>query len=425
MRSSAPKGTQDLLPEVTAAWQQVERQFADLCHLYGYEEIRIPTFEHTEVFQRGVGDTTDIVQKEMYTFEDLAGRSLTLRPEGTAGVVRSFVQNGLASQPFPQRLFYMITAFRYENVQKGRYREFHQLGVEAFGSEGPGIDAELLAMLWHYFGLLGLEKIDLHINNIGCPNCRAVYREALLDYLRPHQAELCEDCRGRLERNPMRVLDCKNEGCQRVTASAPLILDHLDETCQTHFSGLKRSLDALEVPYTINPRIVRGLDYYTKTVFEFVSENVGTQGTICGGGRYDGLVEALGGPSLPGIGFAMGEERLLMEMEAQGALRKPRPAAQLFIGSMGDAAWQKAQMIAQNLRKAGVAAQYELCGRSLKAQMKYAGKSGARYVMVLGDAELEAGEAQVRSLIDRDREQQTFSIHDTGALEAFFLAQTE
>ncbi len=419
MKNSAPKGTQDLLPEVTSAWQVVERRFTDICHLYGYEEIRVPTFEHTEVFRRSVGDTTDIVQKEMYTFEDLGGRSLTLRPEGTAGVVRSFIQNGLASKPFPQRLFYLINSFRYENVQKGRYREFHQLGVEAFGAEGPGIDAEMLAMLRHFFKEVGLEQIDLHINSIGCPDCRKTYREALLDYLRPHRDELCEDCQARLETNPLRVLDCKVESDQKITADAPLILDYLDEPCEAHFDGLKQSLEALEIPYTVDPRIVRGLDYYTKTVFEFVSENVGTQGTICGGGRYDGLVEMMGGPSLPGIGFAMGEERLLMEMEAQGVLPDARPEAMLYIAAMGDQAWQQAQIIAQELRYAGIAAQYELCGRSLKAQMKYAGKSGAHFVMVLGDQELEEQRASVRSLQDRERPEQSFTLQDLAALKSF------
>ncbi len=419
MKNSAPKGTQDILPETSYIWQYVERTFAELCRLYGYEEIRIPTFEHTEVFQRGVGDTTDIVQKEMYTFNDLGGRSLTLRPEGTAGVVRSFIENGLASKPFPQRLYYMITAFRYENVQKGRYREFHQLGVEAFGSAGPEIDAEMLAMLAHFFRMVGLGQIDLHINSIGCPNCRAVYREALLAYLRPHKDELCEDCQKRLETNPLRVLDCKVENDRKITAGAPVILDYLDEECSTHFEGLKSGLAALAVPYTIDPRIVRGLDYYTKTVFEFVSANVGTQGTICGGGRYDGLVEALGGNSLPGIGFAMGEERLLMEMNAQGVMPTERPAAELFIASLDEKALQEAQVLAQKLRYEGIAAQYELTGRSLKAQMKYAGKSGAHYVMVLGEAELEAGEASVRSLLSKDIPDQTFSLTDLPSLKRY------
>lgn len=422
MKVNAPKGTQDLLPDVTAAWQAVERRFAEICALYGYEEIRVPTFEHTEVFQRGVGDTTDIVQKEMYTFNDLGGRSLTLRPEGTAGVVRSFVQNGMASKPFPQKLYYMITAFRYENVQKGRYREFHQLGVEAFGSEGPLIDAEMVAMLAHFFNSLGLKKLDLQVNSIGCPDCRARHKEALLAYLMPHKAELCEDCQSRLERNPMRVLDCKNESCQRITAEAPMMIDYLDEDCKAHFEGFTSALDALGVEYRVNPRIVRGLDYYTRTVFEFVSENVGTQGTICGGGRYNGLVESLGGSQVPGIGFAMGEERLLIELEAQGVLQNERTLPAIFIAGIGDQAVAAAQTVAQKLRLRGVAAESELLGRSLKAQMKYAGKSGAKYLMVLGDQELEAGRASVRSLESRDLPEESFELDDLASLSAYLKA---
>ncbi len=416
MKQQAPKGTQDLLPEVTLNWQYVERTFEDLCKLYGYEEIRIPTFEHSEVFQRGVGETTDVVQKEMYTFEDKGGRSLTLRPEGTAGVVRAYVENGMGSKTSPQRLFYVITAFRYENVQKGRYREFHQMGVEAFGAKGPHIDAEVLAMLDHYFEELGLKDYALHINSIGCPNCRAQYREALLAYLRPKKDQLCQDCQNRMEENPLRVLDCKEKSCQDVTKDAPLILDYLDEECKDHFDTLKGLLDDMGISYKVDPRIVRGLDYYTKTVFEFVSENVGTQGTICGGGRYDGLVEALGGPSTPGIGFAMGEERLLMELEAQGLVKPHSLETTLYIANLNDAAHTEAQALAQALRRRGISVQYDLMDRSLRAQMKYAGKNNMDYILVLGEDELARGKVMLRSLVDRDKEEVEVGLHDIDTL---------
>ncbi len=413
MKQQAPKGTQDLLPEVSLNWQNIERHFQDICHLYGYEEIRIPTFEHTEVFARGVGENTDVVQKEMYTFEDKGGRSLTLRPEGTAGVVRSYIQNGLASKPSPQRLFYIITAFRYENVQKGRYREFHQMGLEAFGSPGPSIDAEALALLDHYFRELGLKNYLLKINSIGCPNCREAYRDALLAYLRPHKEALCADCQQRMELNPLRVLDCKEESCQRITQDAPLMLDYLDTECAEHFQGLQERLDALEIAYEVDGRIVRGLDYYTKTVFEFVSDHVGTQGTICGGGRYDGLVEALGGPRTPGIGFAMGEERLLMELEAQGLIQENTLETRLYIANMGAKAHRAAQVLSQILRKEGISVQYDLMDRSFKAQMKFAGKQNIKYLMVLGDSELESGLVSVRSLQDKDAEDRSFQLGKT------------
>lgn len=424
MKQQAPKGTQDLLPEVTRHWQAIERAFQDLCHLYGYEEIRIPTFEHTEVFQRGVGESTDVVQKEMYTFEDKGGRSLTLRPEGTAGVVRSYIENGMASKPSPQRLFYIITAFRYENVQKGRYREFHQMGVEAFGAKGPAIDAEVLALLDHYFKHIGLSQYKLKINSIGCPNCRATFREALLDFLRPHKAALCEDCQNRLEENPLRVLDCKNESCQAITADAPSILDYLDEECETHFLGLQNNLKNLRIPYEIDARIVRGLDYYSKTVFEFVSENVGTQGTICGGGRYDGLVEALGGPSTPGIGFAMGEERLLMELQAQGAIDSTPAETTLYIASMDEQAHQYAQRLAQALRQENLSIEYDLMDRSLKAQMKYAGKNNFAFVTVIGGSELEDGKINLRSMKNDEIPERTFALDAIDEMITYLRSNT-
>jgi histidyl-tRNA synthetase len=397
MKISAPKGTRDILPGEIAGWQRAERIFADVCSRYGYQEIRLPTFEHTELFQRGVGDTTDVVQKEMYTFEDKGGRSISLRPEGTAGVVRSFLENGMASWPSPVRLWYNITAFRYENVQKGRYREFHQFGSEVFGSAGPVVDAELISMLALFFNELGLQQTSLRINSIGCPVCRGAYHQMLKDYLRPHLGTLCPTCNDRFEKNPLRIIDCKEHGCQPITKAAPALLDHLCPDCQAHFDGLCSNLDELGIPYTIDKGIVRGLDYYTRTVFEFVSEHVGTQGTICGGGRYDGLIESIGGPSTPGIGFALGVERLLMELAAQGIPTASPAVMTLYIAALGDAA-PRARAICADLRRAGIRAEVDLMNRSFKAQMKYAGKSGARYVLVLGEDELALGAGKLKEM---------------------------
>lgn len=397
MRFSAPKGTRDILPGEIAGWQYAEKVFADICSRYGYQEIRIPTFEQTDLFQRGVGDTTDVVQKEMYTFLDKGGRSMSLRPEGTAGVVRSFLENGMASWPSPVRLYYNITAFRYENVQKGRYREFHQFGCEVFGSAGPAVDAELISLLQLYFETLGLQRTSLRINSIGCPDCRGTYQKMLQDFLRPNLASLCGNCQDRFEKNPLRIIDCKEERCRTFTQDAPAQLDHLCPVCQAHFDGLCANLQALGLAYTIDRRIVRGLDYYTRTVFEFVSENVGSQGTICGGGRYDGLVEEIGGPSTPGIGFALGVERLLMELAAQAVSLPPALPMTLYLAILGQTG-EQARALCFQLRRAGIRVETDLMDRSLKAQMKYAGKSGARYVVVLGEDEAQSGKVQLRDL---------------------------
>ncbi len=396
MKITAPKGTRDILPDEVARWQWVERTFAETCALYGYQEIRVPTFEHTELFQRGVGDTTDVVQKEMYTFEDKAGRSLSLRPEGTAGVVRAYVENGLASQPSPLRVYYNITAFRYENVQKGRYREFHQFGAEAFGAAGPAVDAEQIHLLDQYFKKLGLAKTSLHINSIGCPVCRTAYHDILRDYLRPHLGTLCETCNVRFDKNPLRVIDCKVDRCKAITQEAPALLDHLCPDCQNHFDSLRRHLDLLGIEPVIDRGIVRGLDYYTRTVFEFVSKHVGTQGTICGGGRYDGLVESIGGHPTPGIGFALGVERLLMELAAQGVEPSDGGGIRLYIASM-EPTRDEAAVLCARIRDMGIAAETDLIGRSLKAQMKYAAKK-ARHVLVLGEDEAASGQARLRDL---------------------------
>ncbi len=396
----APKGTRDILPPETSAWQAVERAFASVCARFGYAEVRVPTFEHTELFQRGVGDTTDIVQKEMYTFPDKGGRSLSLRPEGTAGVMRAYVENGMPSLPAPVKLYYLISAFRYENVQKGRYREFHQFGCEAVGSAGPAIDAEMIGLLSVFFGELGLSRLAVRLNSIGCPACRPAYHEALRAYLRPRLGEMCGLCNERFDRNPLRVLDCKEERCQPAIEGAPAQLDHLCADCRAHFDGLKDELDRIGVPYSVDRRIVRGLDYYTRTVFEFVSENVGTQGTICGGGRYDGLVEEVGGPPTPGIGFALGVERLLMEMGAQGIPAAAPATVALYVAAVDEAAGGAARALCHRVRAAGVAAEAEWNGRGLKAQMKAANRMGARYVVVLGGDELAAGTARLKDMKD-------------------------
>lgn len=400
MKITAPKGTKDILPSEIYSWQRAQSIFADVCHMYGYEEIRFPTFEDTNLFQRGVGDTTDVVQKEMYTFEDKGGRSITLRPEGTAGVVRSFIENGMTSLPGPVRLFYDITAFRYEKMQKGRYREFHQLGLEAFGAQGPEIDVEIISIIDVFFKKMGLSKIGLHINSIGCPVCRAKYNELLKDHFRPHVAEMCEDCRNRFEKNPLRMIDCKIDGEKEIVKNAPRLLDHLCDECKAHFDELKSRLEDLGIDYTIDPNIVRGLDYYTRTVFEFVSENVGTQGTICGGGRYDGLVEAIGGPATPGIGFAMGVERFLMEAEAQGVKFDKPDYVKVYFAGMTDNARAFIAKKCYELRLAGIGCEQDLMGRSFRAQMKYAGKAGIPYMVVIGDDELASGEVKVKRMED-------------------------
>jgi len=408
MLTQAPKGTRDILPDEIYKWQYLEREFAKICSKFGYSEIRIPVFEHTELFQRGVGDSTDIVQKEMYTFNDKSGRSLSLRPEGTAGVVRSYIERGMASVPQPIKLFYNITAYRYENVQKGRYREFHQFGIEAFGSSDPQMDVEVISLLYLFFEKLGLKKTGLNINSIGCPVCRKEYNEKLRDYFRPHLEGLCSNCKVRFEKNPLRLIDCKEERCRRISANAPALLDHICDECRNHFEGLKAGLDNLGIEYRIDPGIVRGLDYYTKTVFEFVSENVGTQGTICGGGRYDGLVELCGGYPTPGIGFALGVERLMMELDSQGiTIEAPRPL-DIYIAAMGDAASRFAQELVYKLRQNNVGAETDLMNRSLKAQMKYADKKGFLYTVVLGDNEIESGKTVLKDM--RTGEQKNVSL---------------
>lgn len=423
MKIAAPKGTRDILPEESGLWREVERVFRETCELFQFGELRLPTFEHTEIFQRGVGDTTDIVSKEMYTFDDKAGRSMTLRPEGTAGAVRAFIENGMASRPFPVKLYYILNLFRYENVQKGRYREFHQLGVEAFGSASPELDAEIISLLDLFFKRLGLKHTSLHLNSLGTEDSRAQYTLALKDYFKPHLSSLCKDCQSRYETNPLRILDCKVPHDQEIAAAAPLMFDYLNTEDRAHFDRICTLLDAWSIPYTVDKRIVRGLDYYTRTVFEFVSENVGTQGTICGGGRYDKLVEVLGGPAVPAVGFALGQERLLLEMAAQGiALEAAKPVG-VYIASLDEASLEFAATLALQLRKKGYAAAFDVVGRSLKAQMKYAGKSDYDFSLVLGSNEVEALEARLRRMADG--EEKTVRLDDLTAFEAYLRGENE
>ena len=394
------KGTQDTLPSESYKIQFVEQSVLEIAKNYGYKEIRVPVFEHTELFQRGVGDTTDVVQKEMYTFEDKGGRSITLRPEGTAGVVRSYIEHGLFNEAQPQKVCYLISCYRYEKPQAGRLREFHQFGCECFGTASPAADAELISLVNDIFAFLDVKNLKIQINSIGCPECRKNYHKALQEYFESKKDELCGTCLGRLERNPMRILDCKSPVCSEIAKDAPKVTDYLCDECDEHFKKVQQYLDAMNIPYEVNPSIVRGLDYYTKTVFEFVSTEIGAQGTVCGGGRYDGLVEEIGGNHTPALGFAMGMERLLLLMQAQGIEFPPEAKCDLYIVSMGENATLKASQIASDVRGNGMHAQFDIVGRSVKAQMKYANKIGAAYTVVLGDSEIEAGVAKVKNMAD-------------------------
>lgn len=396
--TKAIKGTKDVLPNEVHKNQYLEATALDIAEKYGYHEIRTPVFEHTELFQRGVGDTTDVVQKEMYTFDDKGGRSITLRPEGTAGAARAFLENGLCNEALPQKVCYITSCYRYEKPQAGRLREFHQFGVECFGTQSPLADVELIALAKSIFDTLEVKDIHLEINSIGCPECRSKYYDALRAYFAERQDELCDTCKGRLERNPMRILDCKSPICREIAKDAPAVLDYLCDDCKEHFEKVQAYLKAQNIEYTINPRIVRGLDYYTKTVFEFVSDAIGAQGTVCGGGRYDGLIEELGGQKTPSLGFGMGLERLQLVMEAQDC---PFPEAEkpdLFIVALGDSATMKAVEISKDMRAEGFSVLYDLNQRSVRAQMKYANKMGAKFNVVIGDDEVLSGKAKLKDM---------------------------
>ena len=401
-----PKGTVDILPEETVIWHKMEEIIRNCTENAGFREIRIPTFELSGVYKRGVGQTTDIVQKEMFTLSDRGDNTeMCLRPEGTAGVVRSVIENGLYNEAMPLKLYYIGPFFRYEKPQAGRSREFYQFGVEMFGAESAYADASVISLASKVLHKIGVGT-SLHINSIGCPKCRPLYRQALVDYFEGKKDELCPTCRERLKTNPLRILDCKSPICSEIAAGAPKTIDYLCEDCGAHFDALQQSLAALEIPYTVDPKIVRGLDYYVRTVFEFISEDIGAQSTVCGGGRYDGLVEQLDGPKLCGIGFGMGLTRLALALKtlaAEGKTELPVNASPvLYIAPMGEKAAVYALAAVEKLRNKGIYAECDIASRSLKAQMKYADKIGAEYVLVVGDNELESGKALLKNMRDKD-----------------------
>lgn len=399
MLTTAPKGTRDVLPGQSYLWHAIEDTIRGVCRAYGYREIRVPTFEHTELFQRGMGDTTDAVQKEMYTFEDRGGRSISLKPEGTAGVARAFVEHSLYNEPQPVKLYYLTSpVFRYERPQAGRLREHHQFGIEAFGAPGADMDAEVILLALQVIHACGLTDLRAQINTIGCPVCRPPYHALLVEYLGRHLDRLCPACKERYARNPLRALDCKEPSCQALTAGAPAMLDHVCDACRAHFDALQRYLTDMDVPYDLNRRIVRGFDYYTRTVFEIIAPRLGAQNAVCGGGRYDGLIETVGGPPTCGVGFGMGMERLLLAMQSVDALPAEPPLYDVFIAAMGDAPRRAAFALAQRLRAAGIAAGTDNLSRSFKAQFKYADKTGARWCVVIGEDELAAGEYQLKDM---------------------------
>lgn len=404
-----PKGTKDILPSQVYLWQHLEKTARETSEKFAFKEIRTPVFEHTELFLRGVGDTTDIVNKEMYTFLDKGGRSVTLRPEGTAGVARAFVENGLAGGALPAKLYYMISAFRYERPQAGRLREFHQFGAEMYGAGGAFADAEIISLADGFLKALGLKKVALQINSIGCKSCRAEYHKALGEYFSPRLFDMCGDCKARFGKNPMRILDCKEERCKKHTAGAPRMLDFLCGDCRAHFEEVKELLAASGIAFTVNPSIVRGLDYYSRTVFEFTSDAAGAQGTVLGGGRYDGLLEQMGEKPLPAVGFAAGMERLLMVMEAENAPVPQEEGVCCYLAGMEKESRKRAFLLAEALRGQGVSCEVDLMERSLKAQFKYADKRGARFVAVIGEKELSDGAAEVKDMRNSASERVKFS----------------
>ena len=406
MITKAPRGTKDVVPQESYKWHYIENKIHDLCRRFGYKEVRIPVFEHTELFERGVGDTTDVVQKEMYTFEDKGGRSITLRPEGTAGTVRCFLENNLYADAQPTKMYYMLSCYRYEKPQAGRLREFHQFGIESFGSPDSSVDAEVISMAITLLKELGVKDLKLYVNSIGCPECRKEYNNKLKDYFNGYIGELCETCKTRLDKNPMRIIDCKVPRCGEIGHSAPKILNEQCPECTAHYNKLCNYLDAMGIEYEIDDTIVRGLDYYTTTVFEIKSEGL----VVCGGGRYNGLVEELGGKPTPGVGFGLGLERLLLVLENQGLLPEDNSNVKLYIANIGENADMFAQKLVNELRSKGVSAEKDLMSRSLKAQMKYADKIGAEYTAVIGDDEISAGKITLKNM--KTGEQQEVEINE-------------
>lgn len=403
-----PKGTKDVLPKDSYKWHYIENTIRELTASFGLKEVRTPTFEHTELFLRGVGETTDIVNKEMYTFLDKGERSITLKPEGTAGVGRAYIENGLASEAMPLKMYYITPVFRYEKPQAGRLREHHQFGIEIYGGVGAETDAEVITVANSLFNKLGISNIELNINSIGCPTCRKKYNEALKAYYRKNIDKLCETCLDRLEKNPLRILDCKEEGCKLININAPKIIDYLCDDCRNHFENLQKYLTVANIPFKINPMIVRGLDYYTRTVFEFVSTNIGSQGTVCGGGRYDGLIEELGGKSTPCAGFGMGIERLMLLMDNLDISFKEDKVCDLYFATFGEKASLLAFKYSTMLRNVGLYAEFDHVDRSFKAQFKYANKIGAKAVIALGDDELVKGEFSIKNMANSTEKVMSF-----------------
>lgn len=408
MLTKAPRGTKDILPNQAYKWHFVENKFTAICERYGFEEIRTPMFEHTELFLRGVGDTTDIVQKEMYTFEDHGNRSITLKPEGTSPAARAFLESKQYAESQPTKYYYETPCFRYEKPQSGRLREFHQFGVEIFGSNSMLADAEVIAMANDFLRDFGIQNIELNINSVGCPSCREVYRKALQEFLKPNYDDLCDTCKDRYERNPMRILDCKSPSCREITKDAPMMIEYLCDDCKNSFEEVKKYLKASEIEYKVDPKIVRGLDYYTKTAFEFVSNDIGAQGTICGGGRYDNLISEVGDIDMPGVGFGLGVERLLLLMDSL-KIEIPKPQKNtVLVAVMGEKAKLYGLKLLHDLRRNGVNAQIDLMERNIKGQFKYANKIDAKYTVVIGDNELEELQASVKNMNDSSQRQVKF-----------------
>lgn len=401
-----PKGTQDVLPKDIEKWYHVENVFKNVCFDFGYGEIRTPDFEFTELFKRGVGDTTDIVQKEMFTFETKSKESITLKPEGTAPVVRAYIENKLYAEPQPSKFFYITPCFRYEKPQAGRLRAFHQFGIEIFGTESSSADAEVISLAVEFFRRLGIDdKIELRINSVGTIESRKEYNELLRAFLKPNFTNLCQTCKDRFDKNPMRIIDCKETSCKEITLKAPLMFDHLDTASKLHLDKLMKYLSAMKIDFVIDPFIVRGLDYYTKTAFEFVSNDIGSQSTVCGGGRYDGLIEELGGPKAPGVGFGLGVERLILMLDNLDVNINKEPSLDVFIASIGDDAEIEAFKILYALRKEGISCEKDHIGKSIKSQFKYADKLNSKYTIVLGEDEIKNNVVTVKNMADSTQTQ--------------------
>lgn len=398
MAMKAPKGTKDVLPKDSYKWQYIEKKWDQICSEYGFKEMRTPTFESTELFNRGVGDTTDIVQKEMYTFEDMGHRSITLKPEGTSPAVRAFIESNQYAETQPTKYYYDTSCFRYEKPQAGRLREFHQFGIENFGTSSMLADAEVIALASEFLKRMNVPDVELHISSVGCRHCRPVYREKLQEYLRPRYDELCDTCKTRFDKNPMRILDCKSEVCWDIAKGAPMMLDYLCDDCKAALEELMKYLDAMGIEYKIDPTIVRGLDYYTKTAFEFITNKIGAQGTVCGGGRYDHLIEEVGGPDMPGVGFGLGKERLLMLMESCDNDFGGEQTPEIFVAWIGDENLPYSLALLNELRQKGVKAVLDTKARNLKGQLKYANKLGALYSVVIGEDEVKTGELTLKDM---------------------------